>query len=276
MNGFELTDGFLNLPGIVEVDFCPVEGVADIPSAYSGSVTGSITLNAGYNWLKGEFVQRTSNYGGNMSRGAQGEYNTLEVQGFYPKITPSATFNFAEMQSCRYVVLAKDHNGYRRIIGSLESPAFFSFTEGSQNLGSGNQAGYNIQFNAKSALPAYFYQAELPDTEASDVTIYEPDGVTVYTTIPAGGTFTIPETMKLHRGLVSAGSTYYEHADLVGRGTTNNPTEMDIFLGSLYADWAHPASGSNSITAYNPTTGRVTFKAAIPSPTMLKAIIKTL
>ena len=63
MDSFELFDGYQNLPGLVQVEFCPVEGVNDIPEAITGSVSGNITLAAGYSWLTGEFLIRTSNYG---------------------------------------------------------------------------------------------------------------------------------------------------------------------------------------------------------------------
>ena len=260
------------------MEFCPVEGVNDIPEAITGSVSGNITLAAGYSWLTGEFLIRTSNYGGSMQRGSQGEFNALEVQGFYPKLTATATYNFSEMQGHQFIVLAKDHNGSRRIIGSLESPAFFDFSETSQNLGSGNQAGYNIRFSAKSKLPAFFYQAELPDTSGTTVTINEPDGETIYTTVEGGGSFTIPETMIFHRGTVPSGSTYYQHDDLIGRGSTDAPTDMEMWLGKLHLEWYNTgaASGQNNITAYNPTTGRVTFDFTTPQDATFYAIIKNL
>lgn len=276
VNSFTLSDDYVNLPGNVQVQFVPVAGVSSVPDHSSGVISDDIGLMPGYSWMSGEFFLGSSSYGGDKRRAAQGDFCDLSVGGFYPRITPASTWNFNEMQDQGYLVLARDHNGFRRLLGSLNSPAYFDFSEATQTLGSATRNGYNISFSAKSKKPAFFYQATADTPEAGTVTIYEPDGVTVYTTVSCGDSFIIPEATMLHRGVVSAGASTYTHADLIGRGSTDNPYNCEFFLGKLALDYAHPDSAQNDITAYNPVTGQLTFRAAIPASTVLKAIIKSL
>lgn len=273
LSNFNRSDGMDNMPGFYKVMFVPARKVVNIPDAVDLVVADDIELKAGANWYQGEFIVTTSNFGDRDQANAAGTFRPMLLQGYYPGSTPARTWNFHQMRKERYfIVLFYENNGYVRILGSLENPAEFSFEEANGILGAPGGTGYNISFNASSELPALYYQAEV--TAAEVVTIFYPDGETVYATREAGETFTIPENMEIHTAVVSSGATTYTHADLIGRGITDEPTDMVMFLDSLKLEWKNPSAGKNTVTAYNPTTGQITFKSALPADTVFTAIIK--
>lgn len=273
LSNFKKSDGHDNMPGFYKIQFIPARKVLLIPEHNQLNVEVDIELKPGSSWYEGEFIVTSSNFGDKDQSNQAGTFRPMELQGYYPGATPARTWNFHKIRKERYfIVLFYENNGYVRILGSLENPAEFFYEEANGILGAPGGTGYNISFKAVSDLPALYYQAEATVTDV--VTIFYPDGSTVYATREPGENFTIPENMEIHTAVVASGATTYTHADLIGKGTTDEPTDMVMFLDSAKLEWKNPSAGKNTITAYNPTTGQITFKSALPSDTVFTAIIK--
>lgn len=163
MDSFLLNDGFRNIPGISYFNFVEFQGASVIPSAASSIIDTNITLKSGYSWKRGDILTRTGEMSVTKRITASGPIYDTEVKGFYPKITPTLTNQFYEMQDYRFLLVPKDQNYYKRLVGSINQGAQFFVEESTRRLGDVTYNGYDLRFSWSSSRSPLFYLPEEED-----------------------------------------------------------------------------------------------------------------
>jgi hypothetical protein len=167
---FKRADGLDNLPGFYKIQYVPSRFVASFPEAVNGNVGGEIELAEGAEWKEGELIVNTASFGDRSESNIAGTFRPIELGGVFPGSTPARTWNFHNMRLERYfIVLVFELNGYVRIVGNLECPAEFEFSEAAGLVGAPGGTGYNLAFRTVSETPALYYQAEVVDVEDDPV-----------------------------------------------------------------------------------------------------------
>lgn len=163
MNSIVITDGRDNVPGMAKLNFVPVHKVSEIPDDESSIVVDPIDLTGDTEWLTLDFAPGKLIYDAKGKDGSSGPFFDLEVSGFHPAIDPIKTNNLRLMLGSQFIIVAYDQNGYKRIVGSIDSPAEFIFSETSATFMGTQVAGYHIKFSTQATLPALFYQATIEE-----------------------------------------------------------------------------------------------------------------
>jgi hypothetical protein len=281
MNSFVFTDGILNVSGLLKLEFIPVQHVVLIADDVDSIVIPAITILAGKAWLTGEFTVGKLEYGDEGKLSASGFYHEQEASGFHPYLSATKTNNFRNMQNNKFVVLAHDTSGFNRIIGSLESPCDFTFKETTGNIGGTVTKGYYIKFFTSSTIPALYYQAPVSVGGDGIVTIYKPDGVTVYTTKEPPETFTIPYATNFM-------FKNYMSSDAAIAGSAANKKIFVEFIGypierisvvlqgaGLLGQLTTLSAAKKILTAWNSGTGEATFKSDVPADNQITVFAYT-
>ena len=238
MDSFLLSDGFRNIPGIGYFNFIEYQGVSAIPSPTNSIIDTNLTLVDGYSWKRGDLLTRTGEMSVNKRITAAGPMYETEIKGFYPKITPTLTNQFYEMQDYRFLVVPKDQNYYKRLIGSLNQGAQFFVEESTRRLGDVTYNGYDLRFVWSSSRSPLFY---LPEEEDA---------------------FLIPDDVEYAPTGTYSTFYYYNTSDpsIAASPTATNKRKFSILAGktiSQFAIWLNgtklisndPDASDNQITA---------------------------
>lgn len=242
MDSFLLTDGFRNIPGISYFNFVEVQGIGSIPADDASIVDTNITLKSGYAWKRGEMLSRSGEFTLTKRITAAGPAYDCVVSGFYPKITPTLTHQFYLMQDYRFVVVPKDQNLYKRLIGNAYTGARFLYKETTRKLGDAAIAGYEYSFEWTTKRPPLFYLPEEEDAHLipEDV-VYVPGGTFAsfyyYNTSDAGIAASPPASNK-RKFSVLAGKAIDEFAIWLNGNKliSNDPDAADNTITAISVD----------------------------------------
>ena len=235
---FLLTDGFRNMPGLSYFNFVELQGIAAIADPVNSIISTNITLKSGYNWLRGDIVHTSGNFEAGMKITEAGPKWDVEISGFYPKITPALEDKFYQMQNYRWVVVPKDQNQYKRLLGSKFQGARFFVSEDTGNLGGDKINGYRIGFAWEARRSPLFY---LPAEEDAYLI---PDDVT-YTPTGTHSTFYYYNTSDPSIAAVPAATNKRKFSVLAGKSIT----DFAIWLNGNKLISNDPDAGDNIITA---------------------------
>lgn len=226
MDSFLLTDLYRNIPGISYFNFVEMQGIGSIPADDASIIDTNITLKSGYAWKRGEMISRSGEYSCNKRITPAGPAYDCTVIGFYPKITPTITHQFYLMQDYRFVVVPKDQNLYKRLIGNAYTGARFLFNESTRKLGDASINGYEYRFEWTTNRPPLFYlPAEEDEHLIPEDVVYVP-----------GGTF--------------ASFYYYNSSDagIAASPPANNKRKFSVLAGKEMDDFAIWLNGTKLIS----------------------------
>lgn len=237
-DSFLLTDGFRNFPGLSYFNFVELQGISAIAGDTNSIIDTNITLASGYEWKRGEIVHTTGVQQSALKRTAAGVKWEVEISGFYPKITPTLTNQFYLMQNYRWVVVPKDQNQYKRLIGSKYQGAEFFCSESSSQVGGQEIAGYQLGFRWEAKRSPLFY---LPEEEDAYLI---PEDVT-YTPTGTHSTFWYYNSSDASIAAVPPAATKRKFSVLAGKAID----DFAIWLNGTKLISNDPDAGDNVITA---------------------------
>ncbi len=216
MDSFLLSDLYRNIPGLCYFNFVEWQGIGSIPADTNSIIDTNITLKSGYSWKRGDLFSRTGEMQVAKKITPAGPMYECAVTGFYPKITPTLTHQFYLMQDYRFVVVPKDQNLYKHLIGSIHSGATFTFTESTRKLGDATMNGYDLRFEWTTKRPPLFY---LPEEEDA---------------------FLIPEDETYTPGGTYAAFYYYNTSDpsIAAVPPASNKRKFSVLAGKSISDFA--------------------------------------
>jgi hypothetical protein len=168
-----------NIPGLYELKFVDVRDVVSIPRKNAdGIIETDIVLASGKTWLVFPFTVDSLDYRETPIQNEQGILLRQQFKGSFPKGTPANVKELNRMNWQRFLVLGKDRNGYERLIGTLGSPARFSWNYSSGKKG-GDPHSFDISFTAHHKDAAAFYQANVVVQTCPDAIVKNTAGTTL-------------------------------------------------------------------------------------------------
>lgn len=156
-------NGEVNLPGYLDFKFVPLSYVQSVPDHWNQwSIYSDIVLLAGKEWLNGYATQGTLR----VAEGATANSGLVtylhRVEGFLPRDIPDLTGLMQAMAHDRFLVLAKNADQNRKLLGTLQTGLRFSYSYDSKRIGEQQVKGYSYRFEAQCLEPAPFYYATAP------------------------------------------------------------------------------------------------------------------
>jgi len=120
--------GFPNLPGLVSIEYAPVQWIyADeferiITDA--GNWQYNITFTTG-SWLSASLLPSNRLWNELPQNAVQGVYYQQQANGIAPKLRPAVSHTLAKMEKMGFLLKLQDRNGQPWILGDLDHPFFF-------------------------------------------------------------------------------------------------------------------------------------------------------
>lgn len=147
-----------NMGGICSFVFAPKEWIEVYPqiSADSNAATAAATLYAGRSWLAGQCLHDAQEFSEDQQRNEAGSFFLQKLSGVVNKDVPdmSTLMDAARFVEC--VVIYKDRNGIRKLIGNKDKAMTFTFRMATGTEVKDKTAFY-FEFSHESANPAVHY-----------------------------------------------------------------------------------------------------------------------
>lgn len=144
-----------NLGGIGNFLFIPDTDVSSIPDSRGNVVKNNIALVTDKEWYIATLTLETIRYTEGMTRMGAGRLKEQKLTGFVPKDTPDIGNLLEEMERCRFIVVYNDNNGYKKLLGTLNSPMRFVYELDTTDKFSGRN-GHQLTFYRQSSDKAPF------------------------------------------------------------------------------------------------------------------------
>lgn len=119
--------GTLNVPGINNFQFVPIQSIATFPDYINSSNTmvSAIVLLVGTNWYQGRSIEGSLEFKTGSTE--LGNPSTFVLSGLAKKIGPEIEALFATMVKGLFIVKFTDKNGQTKILGTPSAPVTFSY-----------------------------------------------------------------------------------------------------------------------------------------------------
>lgn len=145
--------------GVNFFQFVEIDKILTIPRQYSGEI-GEILLKDENTFQNGYATPNTLEMIITPTDDDQGTIYDVRLTGEYPVVSPAMINKFRNMLNRKYLVLAKNSTGRSRVLGSVEEPLKFSFSEKSGKVASDRPA-IQFSFLGKSLHHPYYYAQEI-------------------------------------------------------------------------------------------------------------------
>ncbi len=159
-----------NTGGIAKSWFVPVEDVVSIPEAIEYTVAEPVVMDAEKNWYTIESAADTQGYDEKELKGKEGSGISIMYRAFIPGHNPTLTSIFNGMRHRRFLLIVKDQEDQKRLLGSLKNPMRFKYEFQTGNKTSASK-GYEITFYQTAKASPFFYESPYiayPDSISSD------------------------------------------------------------------------------------------------------------
>ena len=145
-----------NISGLAYLDFAPVSDVDSIDRPWQEEISQAVVFNPTKSFFRLAFSQETGKFSSPEEKNPSGSLHKAEVVGFTPLMRMATAAIFSEMREDLFVVVVTDNNGNKRLVGTLEEPLRFSFSESTESS-YGVRQGYAWAFrrDLKNAPPYY-------------------------------------------------------------------------------------------------------------------------
>lgn len=150
-----------NIGGLYQFKFIPYKDIAVLPTAVNGVITDNIILNNGKQWFSASMNLDTVAFDEVAQKENKGLFFEQTLTGKIAKDDPSMATLLAEIYTThKFIVIAIDNNGSQKVMGTLDSPAKFSFVRGTGDTASSFN-GFKISFVSRSKYHAPAINATL-------------------------------------------------------------------------------------------------------------------
>lgn len=140
-----------NIEGLYSFLVIPAIDVQEIPDAVAGLISDAITLDYGKIWYSVEVTPEANNM---AFSDASKDGHITTVRGFIAGDSPALVTALKEYADYEYFILiAGDLNGNKRLIGTLDNPAVFTYS-----YDTNGRRGYEINFRAQTIDPPPFIE----------------------------------------------------------------------------------------------------------------------
>ncbi len=159
-----------NTGSLAKLHMIPVEDVVSIPDPEDYVVVDPVVLDIDCMWYTMQFTQDTPGFEESENKSKSGSFFNINLDGFIPGHNPVLTSILCEMRHRKWIIIATDHDGQKRLIGSLKNPVRFKWKFNTGNKTSGRK-GYDFTFYNQAKNPPYFYESPYityPDTISPD------------------------------------------------------------------------------------------------------------
>jgi hypothetical protein len=194
-----------NTGSLTTIHFVPVEDVLSIPAPVDYTVSDPVVMAVDKNWYTAEVTQDTPGFSEKEFKGKEGSGLNVLVEAFIPGHNPTITSILNGMRYRRFLLIVKDQEGQKRLLGSLKNPMRFKW-----EFDTGNKAaslkGYKITFYQTAKVSPYFYESPYilyPDSISADADFITLDALL------ASLTDRVTEVEDDLEGLVAQVNEYY-------------------------------------------------------------------
>jgi hypothetical protein len=149
-----------NTGSIVEIYYIDYLDVTSIPDADSYLVAGNIVLNAGKAWTRIQVSLESPGFEVNENKSHAGSGMNISLTAFHPGHSATLDKTFNGMRYRRYLVVAPDHEGKKRLFGTLKNPIRFTYNFATGTKTSARK-GYDLKFYHTSKESPLFYNGAL-------------------------------------------------------------------------------------------------------------------
>lgn len=145
-----------NPGGLKSFSFAPSVTIANYPAIVAGSANAELLFKTGFYLLNGYATANTLQFNQEEGETDQGVLHEQNLQGFVPLEGAEIVALFAEMVQMRFVCVAKDFNGIKKLLGSVLNPLVFSYKYSSGNDRK-DAKGYKFSFarTTEESAPIY-------------------------------------------------------------------------------------------------------------------------
>lgn len=137
--------------------FIPVNDCASLPTALACVVDENPTPKYGKALLDGLAIIDTLTFLETLEQSAAGVYYKTTIKGKVPQINSGYLALFAEMCTCRHIIIIKDNNGFERMCGTLANGMKFTFNMEIKETPAGS-AAIEFLFSSQSIQPSPFVE----------------------------------------------------------------------------------------------------------------------
>ena len=115
-----------NVGGVEALWYADVADVLSIPDPAAPLITTDIQLVPGASWYQLVATRTTLGFTQPGKEDRHGPYWQPQLKGVLAKATPTVAAGLEALDTRRFVVLYRDHNGITWLVGSLDEPLKFS------------------------------------------------------------------------------------------------------------------------------------------------------
>ena len=148
-----------NMGGINFFQFIEIDKILTFPRQFLGEI-GLISLKEGNDWSAGYGIQNTLELNVTPQKDNQGTIFNVMLSGEYPGASAAQMEEFRNMLNRKYIVLIKDSSGKTKVLGSLEEPLEFNYSEKTGKAAS-DRPGVLFSFEGKCSNTPYHYYIEI-------------------------------------------------------------------------------------------------------------------
>ncbi len=147
-----------NLGGLNNIEFALVDDIASIPDANGMLIATGIVMKAGAGkrFYCAPLTLESKGFTETGNDSSNGTSYSKQVAGFCPADVSENAGLFEQMENARFVLIVKDSNDRKRVVGTIEEPLQFKIDRNTQTNIDGN-AGVNITWfgDGKGQSPFY-------------------------------------------------------------------------------------------------------------------------
>lgn len=145
-----------NVGGVETIEFALVSDIASIPDVVEMKVPTGIIMNTGKRFYKAPVTLESTLFADTATDSEHGKSYEKSITGFCPCDCNENAAQFDEMENARFVVIVKDNNGVKRIVGTIAEPLQFSIGRSTAQSTS-ETPGINLSFYGKGLQQSPFY-----------------------------------------------------------------------------------------------------------------------
>ena len=142
-----------NIAGIIELKYAPYIWFEQLPLVdFMHTLPQNINLyeiifKATFDWLTMPIFPKKNkvDFNGKVQINKHGMPYNIDIGGILPQNNPAISYELHKMKNYRFIVSYKDLNNQQKLVGTLDNPLTFSYSEKTDaNVGSIN--GFDFQF----------------------------------------------------------------------------------------------------------------------------------
>lgn len=186
-----------NLGGLLDLQVARAADIDSIPAPVAGVIYGDIAFKPGKGFYLWKATRGTPRFSGPGENTADGPLKKNAIDFILPKDQPVIRRMLELAEHDEFVVLFQDANGNQKLFGTLDLPAYFSFSQESGDASSSRNE-CQCRFFSEGPDNSFFYRGDIdvaPGGTAPAI-VKRSDG-TVLASLSPGQIFTITSPFSI-------------------------------------------------------------------------------